>query len=260
MQRARVMRGPGAAHAGRLRAVVAQEDLLEVVVAGADRADLVRGGRLDHGVGRALEGDGQRAARRRSRRARRAAPELAPAAGARRTRSPAAAPRCAQVLQRVDHDEASLAQDGQPVGDALHLGEGVRGEEHRAALRAHLAPAGRGSSAAPAGPGPAIGSSRISSSGSCMNAWMRPSFWRLPVESSRIGRSRSASKRSASASRTPAVDAATQLGQVVEHRPAGELGIQGEIPREVPDASTDRQAVGVSCRGRAARPTPRSGG
>ena len=51
------------------------------------------------------------------------------------------------------------------------------------------------------GSSPPVGSSRIRTPGRCMNAWTTPSFWRLPFESSRIGRSSTQPNRSTSASR-----------------------------------------------------------
>ena len=45
----------------------------------------------------------------------------------------------AEVLERVDDHEPALAEDRQAVGDALDLRQGVRGQEHRAALGADLA-------------------------------------------------------------------------------------------------------------------------
>ena len=90
---------------------------------------------------------------------------------------------------------------------------------------------------------PAIGSSRISSSGSCMKAWISPSFWRLPVESSRILRPSSASKRAARRVTDALVDAATKIGEVVEHRGAGQPGVEGEIAGQEPDPAPDREAV-----------------
>ena len=47
---------------------------------------------------------------------------------------------------------------------------------------------------------PEVGSSRMSSSGRCMNASTRPIFWRLPLDSSFAGRSRTTSNRSTSSS------------------------------------------------------------
>jgi hypothetical protein len=44
----------------------------------------------------------------------------------------------AKVLQRVDDHQPTLAQDRDPVGDALDLGEGVRGQKHGAASSAGL--------------------------------------------------------------------------------------------------------------------------
>ena len=53
------------------------------------------------------------------------------------------------------------------------------------------------------GSNPLVGSSRITSSGWWKSAWISPIFWRFPRESSRSGRDRSASKRSASACALP---------------------------------------------------------
>ena len=44
----------------------------------------------------------------------------------------------AEVLQCVDDDESPLAEDGEPMGDPLHLRQGVGREEHRATLGTDL--------------------------------------------------------------------------------------------------------------------------
>ena len=68
----------------------------------------------------------------------------------------------------------------------LDLTQRVRREEHRAALGAtSLSSAWK--LCCTSGSSPAIGSSRINSSGSCMKAWTSPSFCRLPVDSSCTG-------------------------------------------------------------------------
>src|SRR6185312_17334504 len=45
----------------------------------------------------------------------------------------------AEVLEAVDDDEPSLAEDGNAIGDAVHLRERVGRQEDAAALGAHLA-------------------------------------------------------------------------------------------------------------------------
>ena len=90
---------------------------------------------------------------------------------------------------------------------------------------------------------PAIGSSRISSSGSCMNAWIRPSFWRLPVDSSWIGRSSCGVEAFGERVAHRAVDTAAELGQVVQHRRAAQRRVEGEVAGQEADPPPDLQAV-----------------
>ena len=122
----------------RRRPVVAQEDVLEVVLAGADRAHLVGGGGLDDGVGGSLESHGH------------GSPlgvhfgdagERAELVGVDRFAEldlQALNRDLAKVLERVDDHESALAKDREAVGDALDLRQGVGGEEHGAALGADL--------------------------------------------------------------------------------------------------------------------------
>ena len=196
------MRERRRAHAPRV-AVVAQEDLLEVVVAAADRAHLVAPRGLDERVGRALERDDQMRAvesRPRARRGARAAPR--PRERRPRTRPRAAGRRSPAGARASRRRRAGRGAGSRPDPRPARPPTACARRGRRSGPLRRPPRAARGSSAGRAGRGPAIGSSRISSSGSCMNAWIRPSFWRLPVESSRTGRSSCASKRSASSSRT----------------------------------------------------------
>ena len=119
--------------------VVAQEDVLEVVLAGPDRLHLVAAAALTTASAepskptvsvRAVGVDVGDARQRRNSPAvdRRGELDLEPLDG-----------DLAEVLQRVDDDEPPLAQDREPVGDPLDLRQRVRGEEHRATLGADLA-------------------------------------------------------------------------------------------------------------------------
>ena len=170
-------------------AVVAQEDLLEVVVVAADRAHLVpRRCALTSGSAEPSKATTTCApSMRRLADAGQAPAAPRPAARRRRTRSRAAGPRS---------PAGSRASRPRPAV----RGAGSRPGRPPARPRTACATTGRPSGPAAAtsassawklcctsGSRPAIGSSRISSSGSCMKAWIRPSFWRLPVESSRIG-------------------------------------------------------------------------
>ena len=64
------------------------------------------------------------------------------------------------------------------------------------------------------------------------------SFWRLPVESSSIGRPSSVSKRSARASRTCLSTPPRRVCQVVEHRLAGQRRIESELSGQEADAAS----------------------
>ncbi len=122
-----------------LRPVVAQEDVLEVVLAGADRQHLVGGRGLDDGVGGSLESD------------RHGSPvgvaSVTPGSARNSSASTGAANsisrRWMATLRRFSSESTTTsrpsAKDRQPVGHALDLRQGVRGEEHRAALGADLA-------------------------------------------------------------------------------------------------------------------------
>ena len=83
-------------------------------------------------------------------------------------------------------DQRALAQDRDPVGDGLDLGEDVRGQEHGAAA-SRLSRTRSRNSRCMSGSSPVVGSSRTSRSGSCMNAWTMPTFCRLPWDSCRSG-------------------------------------------------------------------------
>ena len=91
-----------------------------------------------------------------------------------------------------------------------------------------------------------MGSSRISSSGRCMNAWMRPILRLLPLERSATLRSRSQSRRSASEATWLRVDAAAQVGEVEQRVAPGEVRIQTQLTGQVAAARLDRQGVAAA--------------
>jgi hypothetical protein len=150
----------------------------------------------------------------------------------------------AQVLQRVHHDEPSLAQDGQPVGDPLHLRQRVRGEEDRATL------------------GAALGQQRVEA---LLHQRVQPGDGLVEDEQLRIvhegldeaqllpvaGRQLADGPVQVGAEAlgqrvaAPAIDPAAQLAQVVEDHRARQLRIQAEVTGEVADAAADLQGVGV---------------
>ena len=108
------------------------------------------------------------------------------------------APRALQVADVVDGDEPAFADDPDPVADALDLGHHVGGEEdRRAAARASSYEQRVERSAARVGRAPASVRPRSATAGRCMNAWISPTFCRLPCESVAILTRRSSSKRSA---------------------------------------------------------------
>ena len=92
-----------------------------------------------------------------------------------------------------------------------------------------------------------MGSSKMSSSGSCMKASTMPTFWRLPLESSFTRRSSAREKRSASSMRT-VVGEATSPGEPSDVIAGGHATEQGELAREIPDAAVDGDGVGWASR------------
>ena len=216
-----------------------------------ERAHLVAGERLDERVGRALEGDHQPVAiDGRLAHAGQAPGARRPAGGCRRTRPRAAGPRSPAGSRASRRRRAGPAQDRDPLRDALDLRRACARRGRRSGPARATSRSSAWKLCWTSGSRPAIGSSRISSSGSCMNAWIRPSFWRLPVESSRTGRSSCASKRSASASRTRRSTPPRSVGEVVEHGVAGQLRIQREIAR----AGSRRAGGSRGCRCWLSRP------
>ena len=79
-----------------------------------------------------------------------------------------------------------------------------------------------------------------------MNAWISPSFCRLPVDSWRMGRSRSASKRSANESRRRGSTPPRSRAEIIEHDPPGQLWVHGQITGKETHPAADLDAV--SCR------------
>ena len=129
--------------AGRLTSapsdlVVLQEDVLEVLLAGANRAHLVLGRGLHHGVGGALESHGHGASLGMHLRDAGQRAKLGNVDRLAELDLEALDGNLAKVLERVDDDQPALAKDRQTVGDALDLRQRVRRQEHRAALGAHL--------------------------------------------------------------------------------------------------------------------------
>ena len=88
-----------------------------------------------------------------------------------------------------------------PVADVLDLVEQVRGQEDRLPRPSTPRAPAPGTPPPSAGRGPTVGSSRSRSSGRVMNAAIRATFCRLPLEYARTRRRRSRSKRSTSSSR-----------------------------------------------------------
>ena len=125
----------------RCVAVVAQEDLLEVVVAAADRAHLVGGDGLDQRVGRALEGDDQVPPVERrppGRRGARAAPRPAGTSPANSISS-----RWTAIARRFSSESTTTSRPRRRIATRSATRstsrQRVRGQEHRAALRGDLA-------------------------------------------------------------------------------------------------------------------------
>ena len=83
---------------------------------------------------------------------------------------------------------------------------------------------------------PELGSSMMITSGLLMNAWMSPTFCRLPEDRSPTFLSSSASSRSASSFDVPPVDAAAQVGEVRDGVVAREVRIHRQVTRQVADA------------------------
>ena len=75
-----------------------------------------------------------------------------------------------------------------------------------------------------------------------MNACTMPSFWRLPFESSRIGRSRGTPKRSTSSSRK-ALSTLREGGKRVELLTAGQAIVETQVAGEVTDATPGLDAL-----------------
>ena len=109
--------------------------------------------------------------------------------------------------------------------------------------RSRSSPTSARNSSCMSGSRPPVGSSRISSSGSWKKAWIRPIFWRLPRESSPSGRSRSAWKRSASCGARPRSAHAADLREEREELASGQPRVVREVPRQVSQPGSDRQAV-----------------
>ena len=151
----------------------------------------------------------------------------------------------AQGGDRVDVDEPAAADDPDAIRGLLHLVEGVRGEEDGAAGRRGL-PHEQSELVLQQGSSPPVGSSRTSSSGRCMNACTSPSFWRLPFESSRIGRSSTTPKRSTSESRSRRIDRSAETGEGCELLVAREPVVQAQVARQVADPPAGSDAVAAA--------------
>ena len=160
---------------------------------------------------------GERAGAQRLDRARRAAGSLR--AGARRDLR-RAAPRAARARR-----ETPCARRRVPPGAARRTSAGRAGRAPTSARRARAR------------------------SGSCMNAWTIPTFWRLPRESDLIGRSSSRSNRSASACAASSDVEPTELREVAEHLASGEVLVEAEVAR-----ADSRCGVGASGRDRGSSP------
>ena len=121
--------------------------------------------------------------------------ELVDTRHARRTRPPAAASanvtstrvsaRCAQRLDGVDELEPPVADQGDAVGDVLHLGEDVGRDEDGAAVRRRLGDELVDDLLDERVEARMVGSSKTASAGRCMSAWTSPTFCRFPFESAR---------------------------------------------------------------------------
>ena len=93
------------------------------------------------------------------------------------------------------------------------------------------------------GSSPAVGSSRTSRSGRCWSAMTSPTFCLLPLEYSlnrRVGsRSQSLDERGL----VGGVDAAAEVGEVLERLGAGQPVVERELARQVADPSVDGHRV-----------------
>ena len=90
---------------------------------------------------------------------------------------------------------------------------------------------------------PDVGSSRISRSGRCCRATTRPTFCLLPFEYSLNLRLGSRSIFSISSAAYAGVDAAAQVGEVLDRLGAGQAVVQVELAGQVADAPVDRDRV-----------------
>ena len=235
-------------------AVVAQEDLLEVVVAAADRAHVVGGERLDQRVGRALEGDQQvRAVDVASRTPGSARSSPLGGHGAREHDLQPLHGDRPKVLERVDGDQAPAPQDRDAVGDPLDLRQRVRGEEDRPPLRDDL----------PEQRVEALLHQRVEPGDRLVeDQQLRLVHERLDqpelLAVARRELVHGAVQLRVEALRQrvadPAVDSAAQLGEEVEHRRAGQLRVAARGRR----AGSRRGAGSRGCRARLSRPSTRA--
>ena len=114
--------------------------------------------------------------------------------------------------------------------------------------RALVARRTRGTPPPSAGPGPDVGSSRISSSTSEASAATSATFWRLPLEYARPFLVGSSSKRSSSSRAALLVEAAAQAAEQVDRLAAGEVRPQRHVAGHVgePAVQGDRVAPRVA--------------
>jgi hypothetical protein len=148
----------------------------------------------------------------------------------------------AQVGHRPEEREPAAAEDGDPVGDPLDLRQDVGGEEQRGAVGDAL-PDERHELVLQQGSRPDEGSSSMSSSGRPAKAMTTPTFRRLPVLSSPIGRAGSSPKRSRSAWTSAVVEATPQ--RAVERDRLGHdvAAIEVELGRQEPQVTPDRDVA-----------------
>ena len=92
------------------------------------------------------------------------------------------------------------------------------------------------------GSSPAVGSSSTSNSGSCMNARSSPTFWRLPFDSSRTGRSSSMPNRSTS-SWVVVWRGPPCAGERIDVIASRQLREELQVARQVTGPPMDRDAV-----------------
>ena len=210
-----------------------------------NRTHLVGGGGLDDAVGGALEGHGHAPAfgLRLPHAGENA--ELLRVDGRGELDLQALDRDLTKVLERVDHDEPALAEDRDAMGDALDLREGVRREEHRSSLRAHL----------PQQRVEALLHQRVETGDRLVQdqqlglvhegldqadllAVAGRELAHRPIE---LG-VEALGERGAQAP----VHAASELGQVVQYLRSGQLRVQGEIAGQETDPAADIEALGAS--------------